>query len=285
MVRKTRLHVTLATACVAAAGLSAAGFSSAEAQTWAPPTPELYTNGPQTNYGDQTQSMLQAQQNVVDSARYESVVHTNPEFRAQRIAQECGPLTEPDLYRKCVASFGPPPVTVPPVVVVRPTVVVPAPRASFSGLSGSGGSTSSSATLRRRMEAECAPLPDPKAYARCVASFVPGQSAAVTHRPPAGGWAARGLATTERPLRLPTVVQPVPVPVPVPVPETRTYSPPYSYSEPYYYGKSGKSDASSQRYYEAPVDPNSGQRYSSVRPTTPAPAEPPPVVLRPNTIY
>ena len=35
-----------------------------------------------------------AEQNVRESAQYERLLCTNPAFRAKRIAQECGPLTD-----------------------------------------------------------------------------------------------------------------------------------------------------------------------------------------------
>jgi hypothetical protein len=51
-----------------------------------------------------------AEQNVRASRQYESLVCGNPAFRAKRIAQECGPVTDPELHQSCVASFdcGPP---------------------------------------------------------------------------------------------------------------------------------------------------------------------------------
>ena len=51
-----------------------------------------------------------AEQNVRASRQYESLLCTNPAFRAKRIAQECGPLSDPQLHQSCVASFecGPP---------------------------------------------------------------------------------------------------------------------------------------------------------------------------------
>jgi hypothetical protein len=30
----------------------------------------------------------------------------NPSFRAKRMQQECGPVTDPELHANCVASFG-----------------------------------------------------------------------------------------------------------------------------------------------------------------------------------
>src|SRR6476661_5553997 len=51
-----------------------------------------------------------AEQNVRASRQYESLLCSNPAFRAKRIAQECGPVTDPELHQSCVASFdcGPP---------------------------------------------------------------------------------------------------------------------------------------------------------------------------------
>jgi len=44
--------------------------------------------------------------NVRQSDQYEQAVRSNPGFRAQRMKQECGPITDPQLHQQCVASFG-----------------------------------------------------------------------------------------------------------------------------------------------------------------------------------
>jgi hypothetical protein len=52
-----------------------------------------------------------AQQNVRASNQYESALCANPAFRAKRIAEECGPIADRQLYKSCLASFecgGPP---------------------------------------------------------------------------------------------------------------------------------------------------------------------------------
>ena len=51
-----------------------------------------------------------AEQNVRASRQYDSLLCSNPSFRAKRIAQECGPVSDPELHQSCVASFdcGPP---------------------------------------------------------------------------------------------------------------------------------------------------------------------------------
>jgi len=46
-----------------------------------------------------------AEQNVRESEQYERLLCTNPSFRAKRIAQECGPVTDPQLHQSCVASL------------------------------------------------------------------------------------------------------------------------------------------------------------------------------------
>ena len=46
-----------------------------------------------------------ADQNVRASRQYESLLCSNPAFRAKRIAQECGPVSDPELHQSCVASF------------------------------------------------------------------------------------------------------------------------------------------------------------------------------------
>jgi hypothetical protein len=46
-----------------------------------------------------------AEQNVRQSQQYERLLCSNPGFRAKRIAQECGPVSDPQLHQSCVASF------------------------------------------------------------------------------------------------------------------------------------------------------------------------------------
>jgi hypothetical protein len=58
--------------------------------------------GPSSAQAPDNQS---AEQNVRASQQYENLLCTNPAFRAKRIAQECGPLTDPELHQSCVASL------------------------------------------------------------------------------------------------------------------------------------------------------------------------------------
>jgi ABC-type transport system substrate-binding protein len=90
----------------------AAAMPAARAQMMAPMQPPppgdltvySYSNAPKADPGDDPANWS-ARQNVVDSDRYERLVHTNPAFRAARIRKECGGITEPDLYQQCVATF------------------------------------------------------------------------------------------------------------------------------------------------------------------------------------
>ena len=66
---------------------------------------EVITNGPQPGPGD-GQAGWSATRNVRDSERYESVVRSNPNFRAVRERKECGPIDDPRMHADCVASFG-----------------------------------------------------------------------------------------------------------------------------------------------------------------------------------
>lgn len=46
-----------------------------------------------------------AEQNVRESQQYEALVCSNAGFRAKRIQQECGPISDPQLHQSCLASF------------------------------------------------------------------------------------------------------------------------------------------------------------------------------------
>ena len=46
-----------------------------------------------------------AQANVRQSERYSQVLRSNPSFRAKRMQEECGPITDPQLHAQCIASF------------------------------------------------------------------------------------------------------------------------------------------------------------------------------------
>ncbi len=73
----------LSLVCLAAAGLIAAAAPSSA----------------------QAPANQSADQNVRASQQYEQALCTNPAFRAKRIAQECGPITDPQLHQSCVASL------------------------------------------------------------------------------------------------------------------------------------------------------------------------------------
>ena len=44
--------------------------------------------------------------NVKQSQQYEQALQGNSSFRARRMQQECGPISDPELHASCVASFG-----------------------------------------------------------------------------------------------------------------------------------------------------------------------------------
>ena len=43
--------------------------------------------------------------NIRESQAYEQMLHSNSAFRAKRMQQECGPVTDPQLHASCVSSF------------------------------------------------------------------------------------------------------------------------------------------------------------------------------------
>ena len=43
--------------------------------------------------------------NVRESQAYEQMLRGNSAFRAKRMQQECGPITDPELHASCISSF------------------------------------------------------------------------------------------------------------------------------------------------------------------------------------
>jgi hypothetical protein len=43
--------------------------------------------------------------NIRESKAYDQMLRSNPAFRAKRMQQECGPITDPELHASCVSSF------------------------------------------------------------------------------------------------------------------------------------------------------------------------------------
>jgi hypothetical protein len=54
---------------------------------------------------DDLSASWSAQQNVIDSKRYERLLETNSAFRQARMRRECGPISDPELRQSCLASF------------------------------------------------------------------------------------------------------------------------------------------------------------------------------------
>ena len=69
-----------------------------------PSATELITNGPQLSPGDQA-GAAEAAQNRRDSERYESLVRSNPSFRATRERKECGLIADAKARADCSATF------------------------------------------------------------------------------------------------------------------------------------------------------------------------------------
>jgi hypothetical protein len=96
----------LAALAVAGALVAVAGVAAPAPAQIAPPPErvEIYTGMPYFEPGDDP-AHWSAHRNVVESNRYEWLTRASPGFRAARIRQECGPITEPALYEQCVATF------------------------------------------------------------------------------------------------------------------------------------------------------------------------------------
>jgi len=92
--------VTLATAAVWLAAIVTT--SVAYAQTMRPTV--VVKHRPIVSQGDVSDSRS-ARQNVIESKQYEQALRTNPGFRQARMRRECGPITDPELHKSCLASF------------------------------------------------------------------------------------------------------------------------------------------------------------------------------------
>ena len=92
--------VTLATAAVWLAAIVTT--SVAYAQTMRPTV--VVKHPPIVSQGDVSDSRS-ARQNVIESKQYEQALRTNPGFRQARMRRECGPITDPELHKSCLASF------------------------------------------------------------------------------------------------------------------------------------------------------------------------------------
>jgi hypothetical protein len=104
MFNKRMASLVAAGAFVAMVG----GLSAAQAQMMVPVPPgglevQRYSDTPKVDPGDNPGNWS-AKRNVVESDRYEQLLHTNPAFRAARIRKECDMMSGPD-YQQCVASF------------------------------------------------------------------------------------------------------------------------------------------------------------------------------------
>jgi hypothetical protein len=65
---------------------------------------DFYSNAPKVEPGDNPANWS-ARENVVESRRYEQLIHTSRAFRQARIQKECGGFNESEAYQQCAASF------------------------------------------------------------------------------------------------------------------------------------------------------------------------------------
>jgi hypothetical protein len=106
MLRKNLAGPIVAGAFLALAGSMPMAHAQMVALPMQPPPDRVYfySDAPKFEPGDDPANWS-ARKNVVESHRYERLVHTNPAFRQARIRTECGSITELSLYQQCVASF------------------------------------------------------------------------------------------------------------------------------------------------------------------------------------
>jgi hypothetical protein len=89
-----------------AAALMLAAAGTVSAQTMAPNTMAPNTMAPNTMaQNTMPQNNPAAEANVKQSEHYSQTVHSNKSFRAKRMQEECGPITDPQLHAQCIASF------------------------------------------------------------------------------------------------------------------------------------------------------------------------------------
>lgn len=96
MVTDTARILALATACLAAIAATSPSHAQSTRQT------VVVKHPPVASSGDGSWS---AQQNVAESKQYERLLRINPAFRRARMQKECGPITDPELRKTCLASF------------------------------------------------------------------------------------------------------------------------------------------------------------------------------------
>ena len=72
-------------------------------QSQQPAEVEFYYGTPKADPGDDPANWS-ARRNVIESNRYEHLVHTNPAFLQSRIRKEC-PFDDQEAFAQCVASF------------------------------------------------------------------------------------------------------------------------------------------------------------------------------------
>ena len=92
--------VTLVSAAVCLATIAAASVAYAQMTR-----PTIVVKHPPIVSPGDVSATSSARQNVIGSKQYEQALRTNPAFRQARMRRECGPITDPELHKSCLASF------------------------------------------------------------------------------------------------------------------------------------------------------------------------------------
>jgi hypothetical protein len=104
MIGKRLTNLALTAVCTIALGaVSAASAQTYQQQAYNANSPQVVTNGPQVSPGDGSGRL--AQQDVIQSQRYDHLLETNLAFRHFRERKECRPVADPQLRGDCFASF------------------------------------------------------------------------------------------------------------------------------------------------------------------------------------
>jgi hypothetical protein len=104
MISKRLTTLALSAGCIVVLGaIPAAQAQSYPQQAYNGASPQLVTNGPQTNAGDRSHWL--ARQDVIQSRRYDRLLETNLAFRRFRERKECEAVSLPQLRANCFASF------------------------------------------------------------------------------------------------------------------------------------------------------------------------------------
>jgi hypothetical protein len=98
MVINTAMTLAMAAICLAAIVTASSAHAQAQRRT------VTVKHAPIVSSGDVSETWS-AQQNIIESKRYEQLLRTNPAFRKARMQKECGGISDAGLRQSCLASF------------------------------------------------------------------------------------------------------------------------------------------------------------------------------------